>query len=123
MWIKKLSDHNVVRTATCGEIREILRDGEFKGLDLALALNIGRTTAHFHKDFDEIYLVLDGSITLQTYEPLARISREQSFSANELGIIPRGTHHKISAASEVNRLCILSLPGWCAADEHASDVL
>ena len=123
MKVKKLSDHNIVNTPTCGEIREILRGGEFKGLDLAIASNIGVTKAHFHRNFDEVYFVLDGSLTLQTFEPSTGKRMEQTILANELCVIPRGTHHKISAASGVNRLCVLSVPQWSAKDEHLSDAL
>jgi mannose-6-phosphate isomerase-like protein (cupin superfamily) len=123
MQIKKISDHHIVQTPTCGELREILRDGEFRGLDLAVASNIKSTKAHFHRNFDEIYFVMDGSITLLTYDPNAGTKSEHILVANELCVLPRGTHHRISEASESNRLCVLSVPKWDGADEHLSDAL
>lgn len=120
---KTVADHRVVATPTCGELREILGSGDCEKLDLAVAINLRPTKAHFHSTFEEIYLVLDGSMTLVTYEPGAGKIEEQQLSANELCIIPQGTHHRISTASENNRLCVISVPHWRADDEELSDKL
>ena len=123
MKVKKVSDHNIINTPTCGQLREVLRNGEFEAFDLAIAENIGPTRAHFHREFDEIYFVLDGNITIQTFDPASGVRSEQSLNANELCILTKGTHHKVSSASSENRLCVLSAPRWIASDEHASEVL
>lgn len=123
MRIKKTADHNVVQTPTCGELREILRGGEFEGFDLALAVNIGPTKAHYHDGFSEVYFVVDGTVTLETFEPATGKRTTETLAANELCVIEPGVHHKISEASAQNRLCVVSCPGWTAADEHLSDML
>jgi mannose-6-phosphate isomerase-like protein (cupin superfamily) len=88
-------DHKVIETETCGQIRELLSGGEQPGLDLALALDIRPTKAHFHKMFDEIYLVLDGVLTLQTYDPSTGSRKNYELQANELCVVTRGVHHQI----------------------------
>jgi len=123
MIIKLNKDHKIIETDTCGQIRELLSGGEQPGLDLALALDIRPTKAHFHKLFDEIYFVLDGVVTLQTYDPSTATRASHTLRANELCVLKKGVHHRIVEASENNRLCVISLPRWMAHDEHLSDVI
>jgi mannose-6-phosphate isomerase-like protein (cupin superfamily) len=123
MKIKLKNDHKIIQTDTCGQIREILSGGEHPNLDLAIAIDIHPTKAHFHKSFDEIYFVLDGSMTLKTFDPLNGNLEEQQLQANELCLIPKGVHHKITQCSEKNRLCIISTPRWVAEDENSSDLI
>jgi hypothetical protein len=66
MKIKLINDQKVIETDTCGQILEILSGGEHPNLNLAIAIDIHPTKAHFHKSFDEIPFVLDGSMTLKT---------------------------------------------------------
>src|SRR5688572_1282928 len=98
MILKLLADHVVKESPTCGEIREILRGTEFSP-NIALAVNIGRTTAHWHATFDEIYFVLDGTLTLRIYDPAADAFSTHTLAANELCVITRGIHHVVAEAS------------------------
>ncbi len=123
MLIKKITDHNVIQTSTCGEIREILRAGELESYDLALAINIQPTKPHYHSKFTETYFVLDGELTLQTFDPASAKCSEHVLRANELAVIVPGIHHRITSASPTNRLCVISSPQWMSSDEHLSDVL
>ncbi len=120
--IKLNSDHAIIETNTCGQIREILSGGEHPNLDLAIAIDIHPPKSHYHKTFDEIYFVLDGSITLVTFNPFNGERVEQQLQANELCLIPKGVHHQITQSSEKNRLCVISTPRWVAEDEHSSDL-
>jgi mannose-6-phosphate isomerase-like protein (cupin superfamily) len=123
MKVKLNKDHKIIETETCGQIREILSGSEHPDLDLALAIDIRPTKAHFHQTFDEIYFVLDGSVTLKTFDPSNGKRLEQRLEANELCVIPKGVHHQITHSSEKNRLCVISTPRWQAQDEHLSDLI
>ncbi len=123
MKIKLKSDHKIIENDTCGQIREILSGGEHPNFDLAIAIDIHPTKAHFHKNFDEIYFVLDGSITLKTFDPSNGAREEQQLCANELCLIAKGVHHQITQCTQQNRLCVISTPRWMAADEHLSNLI
>lgn len=123
MIIRKLHDHVVVQSPLCGEIREILRSGDYPAASLAVAVDIRPTEAHYHSGFDEIYFVLDGSITLRFYDPSEDRSWTESLCANELCLINKGVHHKIIESSETNRLCAICVPAFDHEDEYASDQL
>ena len=123
MKIKLIRDHKIIETDTCGQIREILSGGEHPNLDLALAIDIRPTKGHFHRTFDEIYFVLDGSVTLKTFDPKNEQREEHHLEANELCLITKGVHHQITQSSEKNRLCVISTPRWVADDEYLSDLI
>lgn len=121
--IIKLKKHcNVKQSPYCGEIREILSSAEYSP-DIALAINIKPTTAHFHLGFDEIYFVLDGFITLKLYNSETKEIMEQQLESNELCVITKGIHHRIVKASPENRLCLITVPGFDPTDEHLSDII
>lgn len=119
MLIKHLADHVVKSSPTCGEIHEILCGNEFSP-NVALAFDIGPTKAHFHTTFDEIYFVLDGSIRLTLFDPATGQVTHQDLAANELCVITRGIHHRVTAASPANRLCVITTPQFSAGDEQLS---
>ena len=122
MITKLLSDHVVKTSPFCGAIHEILTGAEYSP-SLALAIDIGETTAHFHKGFDEIYFVLDGDMALALHDPATGTTIEQKLSPDELCVISKGVHHKVVRASAKNRLCVICVPRFDAADEHKSEVL
>jgi mannose-6-phosphate isomerase-like protein (cupin superfamily) len=117
---KLIKDQIIKQSPTCGEIREILYGGEYSP-NIVVALNVRPTTAHFHKGFDEIYFVLDGNLTVRTYDPQTGKRTEQKLAGNELCVISREIHHRITQASAQNRLCVITMPRFDARDEHLSD--
>jgi mannose-6-phosphate isomerase-like protein (cupin superfamily) len=119
MILKLLTDHVVKQSPTCGEIREVLRASEWSP-NLALAIDISRTTAHSHTSFDEIYFVLDGWLELRLYDPADGSRSTQRLEANELCVITRGIHHQVAAASPHNRLCVITTPQFDPNDEVIS---
>ena len=119
MIFKLLADHVVKQSPTCGEIREILRGPEYSP-NLAIAVNIGVTTAHYHETFDEIYFMLDGDLELSLYDPATSSRIQQQLAAGELCVITKGVHHQIVRASPENRLCVITVPRFDMADEHLS---
>jgi mannose-6-phosphate isomerase-like protein (cupin superfamily) len=123
MKIKLTHHHKIVETTTCGPIREILSLGEYPAFDLAMAIDLQPTKAHFHQTFDEIYLVIDGTITLKLFNPATEKHEEFELISNELCIITKGIHHQIIQSSKVNRLCVISSPRWVAEDEHLSSAI
>lgn len=122
MIVRLAADHAVKQSPTCGEIREILRGGEWSP-NIAMALDLRPTVAHWHATFDEIYLVLDGSLDLRLFDPATGERRTVVLGANELCVIPRGTHHQVVAATEKNRLCVITTPHFNPADETVSSEL
>jgi mannose-6-phosphate isomerase-like protein (cupin superfamily) len=115
-------DHVVVNSPFCGRLLEILAD--VRGApNIAIAIDIRPTTAHYHTRFTEIYFVLDGEIALRLYDPATRETTEHVLGALELCVIPPRVHHVIARASMTNRLCVLSAPGFDRADEHRSEIL
>jgi mannose-6-phosphate isomerase-like protein (cupin superfamily) len=120
MILKLVADHVVKQSPTCGEIREILHGAEWSP-NVALAIDIGRTTAHWHATFDEIYFVLDGWLELQLYDPASDVRSTQVLAANELCVITRGVHHQVTNSSPQNRLCVITTPHFELGDEILSD--
>ena len=109
------------RTPTCGEIREILIGNDYPYLNIAIAQDIKPTRAHYHKEFDEIYFVLDGSMNLKFFDHVTEKTWTQQLGADELCVIGKGIHHKVIEASDKNRLCVITVPRFEESDEHLSD--
>jgi hypothetical protein len=61
--ITKLIKNQIIKhSATCGEIREILVGDEYSP-NIAIALDIRPTTAHYHKGFDVVSKVRNQHIS------------------------------------------------------------
>jgi len=130
MIVKKQSDHVILTNPLCGEIREILCGSDNGPLNIAVVENIGKTTAHYHEGFEEIYFVLNGSLTLQLYDPKTGRVWDQTLGRQdeierkyELCVIPKGVHHKVIEASPQNVPCVVCTPPFDLADEHKSERL
>ncbi len=119
--LRKKNHHHTKQSPVCGEIVEILSSRDYPRLDVAVVVDIKPTRAHFHTQFDEIYFVVDGSITLGLYDPETKCTHEVELEANELQLIASGIHHKVISSSIKNRLVVLSVPGFDPNDEHKSD--
>ncbi len=55
--------------------------------------------------------MLDGWIRVRTFDPKTGRSAEQRLGVNEMALFPKGMHHVIDKSSDVNRLCVLRIPG------------
>ena len=121
MLVKLVGDMVKTQTATCGEVDMILGSVDYAKLNVAICPNIKPTIAHYHPGFDEIYFVLDGWIHIKTYDPKTATYAEQRLGQNEMALFPMGMHHVITEASDVNRLCVLMIPGFIS--EVPSDKL
>lgn len=110
--VKKVENHVAIDTGTCGVLREVLGLDAGLPLTIVIADDIGPTKAHYHKDFTEIYFVLDGTISLKLLDPATGKIREETLSANELCAIGKGIHHVITSSSPKNRLCVIAVPGF-----------
>lgn len=115
-------NHVHVKTPFCGDLVEILREHETVP-DIAVLVDVRPTIAHYHKGFDEAYFVLDGALTVQLFDPVAEETTEDIFREHEVCVIPKGVHHRITAASFHNRLCVLCAPHFDFKDENPSDRL
>lgn len=121
MILKKVADHHIKHSPWCGEIREILERDDYAPLSVAIAVDIQPTRAHFHRTFDEIYFVLDGSIRLKLSDAASGRTWEETLAANELFVISKGLHHGVVEASAKNRLCVICTPPFDPKDETTSD--
>lgn len=122
MLTKHLNDHVLKHSPVCGEIREIIVGDEYRP-NVAIAVNILPTTGHYHTTFDEIYFVLDGELSLALHDPQTKKTWTERLTANELCVVSKHIHHRITQASPTNRLCVISVPQFRPDDEHTSDVL
>ena len=95
MITKKVKDHIVNQTPTCGIVRGILNRADYEGVNIAEAINIQPTKAHFHRTFDEIYFVLDGELQLRFHDPQNARTWDEVLRANELCVITKGVHHVV----------------------------
>jgi mannose-6-phosphate isomerase-like protein (cupin superfamily) len=121
--IKKKEHHIQVASPFCGQLLVVSTPSDNPKVDMAIAIDIKPTQAHFHKNFQEIYVVLDGELTLELYDPKTDKISKVTLQANELVMIPPGVHHGIVEASKHNRLQVLCVPGFDPEDEHKSDKL
>ena len=123
MIIKRVEDHNIIKSNTCGNIHEILTDEDYDSLSIAVLPDSQPTKGHYHEKFEEIYFVLDGSVTIKFYDPDSGNTWNEKLKANELCIIPKGIHHVIEETSPGNRLCVMCLPRFVDGDLKPSEVL
>ncbi len=74
--------------------------GEFNGHDIMVVKVKGEFVWHNHEDTDDFFLVLEGSVTIQT--------REKDFVLNpgEIFVVPKGVEHCPVAAKEAHVLLI-----------------
>lgn len=72
-----------------------LNDYEVKVVKL-----LGEFMWHTHSDTDELFIVLDGSLTIQFRD------REVTLGPQELLVVPRGVEHRPVADTEVSLLLI-----------------
>ena len=119
--VKKLKDHVIINTDSCGLLREAIGIEDGLPLTLVVADDIKPTKGHYHLNFKEIYFLLDGSLSLKFYDPATGQYWEESLEANELCVIEKGIHHVVTASSPKNRLCVIAVPGY--SDEAMSDKL
>ena len=74
--------------------------GELNGQHVKLVKVKGEFVWHRHVHEDELFLVLDGALTIQLRD------REVHLEACEFCIVPRGTEHRPVASSEAHVLLI-----------------
>jgi mannose-6-phosphate isomerase-like protein (cupin superfamily) len=123
MLVRKVGDHQVKQSPWCGEIREILTGAAYGPLSVAVALDLKPTRARYHRGFDEIYFVLDGSLALRLHDPASGRTWTERLAANELLVISKGLHHGVVEASASNRLCVICSPAFDPHDETSSDAI
>ena len=70
--IKHRSDVVVDHSPTCGEGREILTGKDYSKFSVAIFTDIRPTHPHFHKTFDETYLMLEGEVGEATLAQVAQ---------------------------------------------------
>lgn len=74
--------------------------GELNGQHVKLVKVQGEFTWHHHDDEDELFLVIDGSLTIKLQD------RDILLNEGEFVIIPRGVEHKPVAEEEAHILLL-----------------
>ena len=74
--------------------------GQFNGHDLMVAKVQGEFVWHQHDDTDDLFLVLQGQLTIELRD------RSVSLGPGELFVVPRGVEHRPVAREEVHLLLI-----------------
>lgn len=123
MLVKKLQDHTIVNSDTCGELREILQQEDYPFVNVAVLKDVQPTVGHYHRQADEIYFVLEGEIGVRFHDPSNNQTWDDQFKADELCVIRKGIHHKIISVSDTNKLCALCIPFFDPKDEVHSEIL
>ena len=120
--IKKKENQEKGLSPFCGEFIKALSGNEYN-VDIAIFTDISITTPHFHKGFDEIYVVIQGKIEVTTYESPSEIKKLTKLKTNELILIGKNVHHQITKASKKNNLMVICNPPFNSEDEHESEIL
>ncbi len=123
MIVKKVKDHHIITSNTCGNIHEILTDEDYDSLSVAVLPDSRPTKGHYHEKFEEIYFVLDGAVKLKFHNPADGRTWNEELSADELCVIPKGVHHVIEETTAGNRLCVMCVPRFVDGDLIPSDIL
>ncbi len=74
--------------------------GEFNGHDIMVVKLKGQFVWHNHEDTDDFFLVLKGSVTIQTHE------EDFVLGPGEIFVVPKGVEHCPVAAEEAHVLLI-----------------
>ncbi|MBK8062464.1 MAG: cupin domain-containing protein [Gemmatimonadetes bacterium] len=70
--------------------------GELNGQHVKVAKLLGEFDWHFHADEDELFLVIQGTLTMQLRDG------DVTIGAGEFFIVPRGVEHRPVAEEEVH---------------------
>ena len=73
---------------------------EFNGHDIMVAKVQGEFVWHKHDETDDLFLVLQGELTIELRD------RSVTLRAGELFVVPRGVEHRPVAKNEVHMLLI-----------------
>jgi mannose-6-phosphate isomerase-like protein (cupin superfamily) len=73
---------------------------EFNGHDIMVAKVRGEFVWHKHDDTDDLFLVLQGELTIELRD------RSVTLGPGELFVVPRGVEHRPVATEEVHMLLI-----------------
>jgi mannose-6-phosphate isomerase-like protein (cupin superfamily) len=74
--------------------------GELNGQEVRIAKVQGEFIWHSHEDADELFLVIDGRLTIELRD------REVVLEPGELFVVPRGVEHKPVAEEETSILMV-----------------
>ncbi|SBW01365.1 conserved hypothetical protein [uncultured delta proteobacterium] len=97
-------------------IRELVHPLLSPGLGMSLAEAVveagGRTEAHFHTTFDEIYYCLEGAGVLHVN------GQTRPFSPGAYHLMPKGSTHFLTATTTLRLLCVC-----CPAYTHEETIV
>lgn len=105
----------------CGPLTEIFGTAKPVPVSIALLENIRTTEPHYHRELEEVYFVLEGTVGVRLYDSETGEATDVKLSQYEACVIPRGVHHQVVCSSERNLLCALAVPQFNREDDHPSD--
>jgi hypothetical protein len=120
----RAAENPLINDAFCGQLRISLQNNEIPGVGSeVVATGIRSTQGHLHKTFGESYWVIQGSLTIVTYDPQTdQVARHELSEFDRLLIHP-GTAHKVIHGSDDNIVLVRSYPLWVPGDEARCDRL
>ena len=89
--------------------------GEFDDYEIKIVRIEGEFVWHAHADIDEVFVVLDGEMTIQFRDG------DVSLSAGELLVVPKGVEHRPVADSECKAM-LFERKGTVNTGETESDL-
>ncbi len=101
-----------VALSTVSKPWETATVARFNGNEVMVAKAKGSYAWHKHEDTDDFFLVVKGTLTIETRD------RSVCLSSGEVFVVPRGVEHRVVAADEAHFLLIE--PSGTASNETTS---
>lgn len=114
--------YNKIKSEHCGDLLELL-DGKDYPVSIVIGEEMQPTEGHYHISNDEIYICLDGRITLKLYTPSTKTIEQIELNKYESIVIKKGVHHRIIGTDKGSKLITISIPGWSKEGDMLSEII
>ena len=109
--VRKVKDSKS-KQITCGLMRKLTDEKDFKGMDFAHVTIKNSTKKHYHKKLTEVYYVLKGSIVVEID------GKPEHLGEGQMIMISPNTNHKAwKISKEDAELLVACCPPWSEEDE------
>ena len=114
--VLRAAGHQVIRDEFCGDVTLLPNR-------TVLAKGFVRNTGHVHSQFEEIYLVLAGTLKLALEHGTGGRIEEIPLQPYDAVRIPPGIGHKVVGGSPDNAVMVSCDPAFVPGDEQRSEAL
>ncbi len=111
-----------IQSATCGELLELM-DGKTYPVSIVIGDPILPTKGHYHRDHDEIYICMQGTITLDLFNQQTNQRSSIILEKYESLVVAKRIHHRIIDSEPGSILLAISIPGWTPEGQRLSETL